>query len=246
VWTGLAFAKFKALVQLGRPFTSRLLCCSHYIQLAAIRDFGLTPQETRAIYNACDLRRFIPGIRVKSPHQFYRLCMVGRLEHHKDQPTLIRAVAHLRTLGIDTELWLIGDGTCRNILEVLIDELQLSDRVQLLGSRRDIPELLNQVDLFVFSARRDEGFGIALAEAMATSVPIVASDVGACREVLDEGRCGFLVKPNSADALALGILEVLHDPESARLRAIAAREYALANFNISAMADSYGQELGLG
>lgn len=247
VWTGRAFAKFKTLVQLGRPFTHRLLCCSEYIRLATARDFGLSPRETRAIYNACDLVRFaaVPQPATWPQHVCPRLGMVARLELHKDQPTLIRAMALLRDQGLAAELLLIGEGSHRPQLEALIAELELEDRVQLLGSRRDIPELLTQLDLFVFSARPDEGFGIALAEAMAAGLPIVATDVGACREVLAAGRCGLLVEPGSAEALAAGIRQVLADPAAALQRAAAAKERALREFSVAAMAEAYGKELRL-
>ncbi len=247
VWTGNAFAKFKLLVQVGRPFTHRLLCCSEYIRAATVRDFAVAARETRAIFNACDLQRFtaLRSTYHAQPHPLPRLGMVARLEVHKDQPTLIRAVALLRDQGVAVELWLIGEGSLRPQLQALIAELDLTESVQLLGSRRDIPELLSQLDLFVFSARPDEGFGIALAEAMAAGVPIVATDVGACREVLDGGRCGLLVDPGNPAALADGIRQVLAEPQAARQRAAAARERALSLFSVAAMAEAYGQELGL-
>jgi glycosyltransferase involved in cell wall biosynthesis len=247
IWAGPAFTKFKLLVQIGRPFTHRLLCCSHYIRAATIQDFSLLPREARSVYNACDLERFaaVPQPAHWPQHHPPRLAMVARLERHKDQPTLIRAMALLRDQGLVAELWLIGEGSHRAQLETLIAELQLADRVQLLGSRRDIPAMLAQLDLFVFSARPDEGFGIALAEAMAAGVPIVATDVGACREVLDGGRCGLLMAPDSPEALAAGICQVLADPAGARQRAAAAKERALRDFSVAAMAQAYGQELGL-
>ena len=246
VWTGRAFAKFKLLVQLGRPFTHRLLCCSAYIRDATVRDFGVTPRETRAVFNACDLQRFAAVERSGPwPHQPARLGMVARLEQHKDQPSLIRALALLRDQGVHADLWLIGEGSQRPQLEALITELQIEQQVQLLGSRRNIPALLAQLDLFVFSARPDEGFGIALAEAMAAGVPIVATDVGACREVLQSGRCGLLVEPTSPQALADGIRQALADPEATKTRAAAARERALRDFSVAAMAQAYGEELGL-
>lgn len=246
VWTGRAFTKFKLLVQLGRPFTHRLLCCSAYIRDATVRDFGVAPREARALFNACDLHRFAAVEHCGPwPHHPPRLGMVARLELHKDQPSLIRALALLQSQSIAADLWLIGEGSQRPYLEALIVELQLQAQVQLLGSRRDIPALLSQLDLFVFSARPDEGFGIALAEAMAAGVPIVATDVGACREVLDGGRCGLLVEPNSPKALADGILQALSDPAATRQRASAARERALRDFSVAAMANAYGKELGI-
>jgi glycosyltransferase involved in cell wall biosynthesis len=246
VWTGNAFRKFRLLVQLGRPFTQRLLCCSAYIRNATVRDFGVRTRETRAIHNACDLERFTAVQRSGQVHQPPRLAMVARLEGHKDQPSLIKAVALLRDQGLVVELWLIGEGSRRLELEALSAELKLSGGVRLLGSRRDIPALLAEMDLFVFSARPDEGFGIALVEAMAAGVPIVASDVGACWEVLDGGRCGLLVEPDNPEALAAGIRQVLSDPAAAKQRAEAARQHALDRFSVAAMAEAYGEELGLG
>lgn len=245
VWSGEAFSKFRLLVQLGRPFTTRLLCCSEYIRAATVRDFGVSPRETRAVFNACDLERFGAVQRPASDHQPPRLAMVARLEGHKDQPTLIRAVGLLRDQGLAVELWLIGEGSRRSQLEALIADLHLSDRVQLLGTRRDIPELMAQFDLFVFSARPDEGFGIALAEAMAAGVPILATDVGACREVLDDGRCGLLVEPSSPEAMAVGIRQVLNDRVATRQREIAAKGRARCHFRVAAMAEAYGEELGI-
>ncbi|MCP9820638.1 glycosyltransferase [Synechococcus sp. Cruz-9H2] len=251
VWTGSAFRKFKLLVQLGRPFTHRLLCCSDYIRHATCRDFGVSLCETRTVYNACDLERLTTCCPVSAAgrpwprHQPPQLSMVARLEQHKDQPTLIRAMALLRDQGQPLQLWLIGEGSSRPDLEALIAALDLVGSVQLLGSRRDIPQLLAATDLFVFSARPDEGFGIALAEAMAAGVPIVATDVGACHEVLEGGRLGRLVPPQDPEALAEGIREVLTDPETAARHAWLARQRALRDFSVESMAVAYGRELGL-
>lgn len=247
VWTGTAFRKFKLLVQLGRPFTHRLLCCSEYIRQATIRDFQVRPQETRAIVNACDLERFamIERPLVQSGNQSPRVGVVGRLDDNRDYPTLIRAAALLRDQAFPIEVWLIGEGCGQSQLETLVAELRLTNQVHFLGMRRDIPELLHQLNLYAWPAFQLEGFGIALAEAMAAGVPIVATDVGACREVLDGGRCGLLVKPSNPAALAAGIQAVLADPQSAQTRAIAAQQRALQDFGVAAMAAAYRSELGL-
>ena len=70
----------------------------------------------------------------------------------------------------------------------------MKNRVNFLGSRRDIPDLLSKIDIFVFSVKEDEGFGVALAEAMAAGVPILASDVGACLEILCNGNMVIFLK----------------------------------------------------
>jgi glycosyltransferase involved in cell wall biosynthesis len=232
------------LVQLGRPFTHRLLCCSRSVARACRRSYGLRRGETRTVANACDLAQLLQ-LPPAPPAAPPLLAMVARLEAHKDHPTLLRALALLRDQGLTLRLWLIGDGSRRPQLEALIHTLGLSAQVELLGSRRDIPRLLAQLDLFVFAAGPDEGFGIALAEAMAAGVPVVATAVPACRELLAGGRCGLLVPPASPAALAAAIRAALADPAAARRRAAAARRRARRRYGVPAMARAYGQELGL-
>lgn len=245
IWSGRSFQKFRLLVTAGRPVTDRLLCCSEYIRHAAVRDFRLAPYEAKSIYNGCDDRFF----SAESPRDFTRpiprILMVARLEPHKDQPTLIRAAALLQDRGTPIEVWLAGEGTERDSLTDLSTGLGLGPRVRLLGARRDIPRLLQRADLFVFAAKPDEGFGIALAEAMAVGVPIVATDVGACREVLDQGRCGLLVEAGNPQALADGIWQCLQDPNSCSARVAEGRSRAQQFFTMREMSNEYAFQLGL-
>ena len=246
IWTGASFRKFKLMVQLGRPFTHRLICCSRYLLDLTLRDFQVGPKEATVIYNSCDLDAFTstPAPQVQ-PHEPPRIAMTARLEVHKDQPTLIRAAALLKTQGSPIEVWLIGEGSRRAELQQLINELNVADNVKLLGSRRDVPALLSQCDLFVFQALRDEGFGIALAEAMAARLPIVATNVGACREVLEAGRCGLLVPEQDPQAMADGILQALQEGEVKASRTKAAYQRAIAEFSVPESAVAYGRQLGV-
>ena len=246
IWTGSSFRKFKLMVQLGRPFTHRLICCSRYLLDLTLRDFQVGPTEATVIYNSCDLAVFTstPAPQAE-PHSPPRIAMTARLELHKDQPTLIRTAALLKAQGRPIEVWLIGEGSRRAELQQLINELNVADSVRLLGSRRDIPSLLSQCDLFVFQALRDEGFGIALAEAMAARLPIVATNVGACQEVLEAGRCGLLVAEQDPEAMAAGILQALEQREITATRTKAAYERAVAEFSVPESAVSYGRELGV-
>jgi glycosyltransferase involved in cell wall biosynthesis len=142
-------------------------------------------------------------------------------------------------------VWLVGDGSRRPEYERLIAELGLAETVKLLGVRRDIPELLAQLDAFAFAATPDEGQGVALVEAMAAAVPVVASDVGACREVLDQGRLGVLVPEKRPDALAAALEGVLLERARAREVAARAQSRAQSSFTIEAMARQYARCLRL-
>jgi glycosyltransferase involved in cell wall biosynthesis len=156
------------------------------------------------IPNGCDVRAIAEraaAVRSRRPTEdSKRILMVARLDPIKDQQTLLRAFAAARLPG--WELQLVGEGPDRSQLEALARELGLNPRTVLLGQRSDIPELLGQADLFAFSTTNAEGFGIALIEAMAAGLPIVASDVPACREVLQQGAAGALLPPG--DVVAWG------------------------------------------
>jgi glycosyltransferase involved in cell wall biosynthesis len=243
-----AFSKFRWLVQAGRPSTTRLICCSSYVRQGVVERFGVAEAETEVVYNGVRVDAIRDGAaasRERRPAGPLIVGMVARFEVHKDQPTLIRAAKILRESGLGVEVWLIGDGSRRGEYERLIAELGVEGAVKLLGVRRDIPELLGQLDVFAFSAKPDEGQGVALVEAMAAGVPVVATDVGACREVLDGGDLGRLVPPNEPARLAEAIAAVLANREQAAGVAARARSKAQATFTIDAMARAYARCLRL-
>lgn len=245
-WAGTAFEKFRLQVQLGRLVTRKLICCSHYTQAGVIEHFGVDDRETITIYNGCPVERLMPNHPLQqTKNEGFTIGMVARLEVHKDQPTLIQAAHLLKQRGIAVQVYLIGEGSRRAEYEALIREQDVADCVHLLGMRRDIPELLRQLDLFVFSAKPDEGFGVALIEAMAAGVPVVATDVGACREVLQDGHLGELVPAADPQRMADAIWTIMAHPQMAHDRAIAARQKVLREFTIDRMAKEYAHCLNL-
>lgn len=132
----------------------------------------------------------------KKLNKIKNVLMIARLDKIKDQETLIKAYSKLKN---KCNLFLVGDGQKRKRLEQLSIELDLDPKKIFLGSRLDIPKLLSLADIFAFSTTEDEGFGIVLIEAMAAGLPIIATDVSACREVLDDGNAGILVPPGRVD-----------------------------------------------
>lgn len=242
---GRSFRRFRALMQMGRPVTHRLICCSEAVRQACLRDFGGRPAEAITVANACDPDRFRlprrPGGGAAGP----LLISVGRLDDSRDLPTLLQALALLQQGHPGARLQLVGEGSARPALKALTRQLGLAGAVDFLGGRDDVPELLAAADVFAWPALPLEGFGIALAEAMAAGVPVVATAVPACREVLQDGRCGLLVTPGDATALAEGLAQVLAAPAAAADRGRAARERACRDYGVAAMADAYARCLGL-
>ena len=247
-WHGRAFRKFRLQVRIGRPVTDCLVCCSDHVRAGVLRWFAVDEAKTAVVYNGIDRHRFrgcsVPAGR-RSERPVWRAGMVGRIDHTKDYGTLLGACRELQRRGRPIELWLVGDGAGRAGLEAMAARCGIAEHVRFLGVTRDIPGVLVQLDAFVFAARREEGLGIALIEAMAAGVPVIASDVGACREVLDGGALGLLVSPGDAIALADAIERVRAEPAAAAIRAERARRKAFEVFEAERMAAAYAEVLGL-
>lgn len=247
-WTGSAFRKFRLEVQLGRPVTNKLICCSHYIRKGVIEHFGVQDSETVTVYNGCPVENLTNSLSLAEQQKQgnpLTIGMVARLEAHKDHPTLIRAARLLKERGLVFKIQLIGEGSRRAEYEALIHDEQVEDCVQLLGMRRDIPKLLGEMDIFVFSAKPDEGLGVALIEAMAAGVPVIATAVGACCEVLDEGQLGILVPPEAPQHMADAIYRIAKNLEEAQVWVNKAKEKVLREFTIEKMAHEYARYLSL-
>lgn len=159
---------------------------------------------------------------------------VGRLAKEKDYPTLVAALAS--SLSDRIRLVLVGEGEARSEIEAAIPA-RLAAYVTLTGERRDIPELLASFDLFVLSSRT-EGLPLAVPEAMASSLPVVATSVGGLPSVINR-ECGVLVPPGDQEALRVAIESFVRDPAKSRRMGECARREAFERFSIERMADDY-------
>src|SRR5207302_189425 len=136
-----------------------------------------------------------------------------------------------RILG-DVRVAIAGEGELRGELEGLTSGLP----VELLGERTDIPDLLASFDVFAFPSHF-EGLCLAVIEAQAAGVPVVATPVGGIRETVVDRDTGLLVPVGRPDALAAAILDVLANPEAARRRVELAQERVLETFAESTMVE---------
>lgn len=165
---------------------------------------------------------------------------VGRLHPAKDQGTLLRAFHQVHRALPGTALVLVGEGAERPRLEALAGELGLRHAVRLLGDRGDVPQLLQAMDLFLLSSAT-EGYSVALLEACAAGLPIVATRVGGNGEIVADGYNGRLVPARDAGALAAAALALLCKPERAAAMGARGREWALAEASFRTMAQRYEQ-----
>ena len=131
---------------------------------------------------------------------------VGRMEFQKDHATTIRALGLLP----DVHLAIVGAGPMRADLQKLVENLGLVDRVHFLGRRSDVPKIMRAADVFVQSSRF-EGFGIAALEAMASGLPVIATQVGGLADVV--GDAGMLFEVGDEHQLAEHLKQLFSDRE---------------------------------
>jgi len=139
---------------------------------------------------------------------------VGRLTPVKDQHTLLRALAELRStrpaLCQRVRVMIVGGGQLQQSLTELIDELNLGDLTWLTGDRDDVPALLSAMDIFVLPSLA-EGISNTVLEAMASGLPVIATAVGGNLELVEQGYNGSLVPVGSPPALAAAMAELLEN-----------------------------------
>ncbi len=171
-----------------------------------------------------------------------RIGMISRMNHPvKRHDMFLRAAARLARRFPQLQFVLVGDGSLRAGLEALVAHLELTNRVQFLGDRRDIPAVLAALDITVLPSS-SESLSNVILESMAAGVPVVAVRVGGNPEVVQDGNTGFLFNPGDEEAFA-ALLETLGlQPELRQKFASAARARAHAEYSIARVKDRY-QEL---
>ena len=211
------------------------------------RSYGTTSatlrgRELEIIPAVVDLERFRPGLdaqalRTKNHLDGKRVvAFTGRLVAHKGVDVLLQA---LHELPADVHLVVVGRGPRLVDLLGLARRIGVADRVHFCSSVSDddLPRYLALADVFAFpSQNRLEGFGLAVAEAMACGLPVVTSDMPGVREVIDDGVQGLLVQPLLADDIATKIAVVLSDPTRARAMGAAGRRRAEERYSLNEVA----------
>ncbi|MGA9839625.1 MAG: glycosyltransferase family 4 protein [Thermoplasmata archaeon] len=207
------------------------------------RSYGVTSawlrgRELAVIPSVVDLDWFRPGIDASRLRGDLRLegkrilAFTGRLVPHKGVDVILQALARLPT---DVVLVVIGAGPRLPSLLGLARRLGVSERVRFCPkvSDDDLPRYLSLADVFVFpSQSRLEGFGLAVAEAMAAGLPVVIADMPGVREVIEPGQEGLLAEPLLAEDLAAKIRVLLDDPDLARRMGAAGRRRAEERYGL--------------
>jgi glycosyltransferase involved in cell wall biosynthesis len=239
-YDGLAGKLFLWIERLMRPLTTAVVCVAEETREQGLAAQTCDPRRTVVIPNAVDVRSFCPA---SGGSRFVRIIGIGRFAYPKDFTTLLEALARVPA---PWHLVLAGDGPALPAIAAAVQRGGLSERVELLGARADIPELLERSDVFVLSSR-SEGFPVSILEAMAAGLPVVATDVGGVAEAVEDGETGLLVPAADSEALAHALERLLSDPDLRRRLGAAGRARALRLFDVpryrAAYVELYCREL---
>lgn len=198
--------------------------------------------QTRVIAGSgVNTARFTPHIDGRIPNPEPVVLLAARLLMDKGIGEFVAAARRLRDMGIVCRFWVAGaldEGNPACIPRTLLAQWQRDGSVEFLGHRRDIPELLRQVDIAVLPSYH-EGLPRFLLEAAATGLPLIATDIEGCRLVVREGVNGLLVPPQDADALAQALATLLTDSPLRARMGRASREIAVKEFNELRILEQY-------
>lgn len=211
--------------------------------------FGMK-QEVREAY-----RKNVLGNADQEP-----ICigMVGRLWAQKNPLCLVEAAKKVfEKTNLPVKFFFAGDGELKDEVEAKVKEYQLTDKVQVLGWRSDVPVLLSSIDVFVLPSLW-EGMPLAILEAMASSLPVVVSDIPGNHDLVDHNNTGLLFEANNADDLSVQLLKLIEDSSLRQRLATAARikvsnAYSLSHrltkitelYDASDSLDEVGEQPGL-
>jgi glycosyltransferase involved in cell wall biosynthesis len=207
--------------------------------------YGRVADRVEVIHCGVDAAVFRPragaepvGFRSRE-HEPYEVLSIATLQPQKGHAVLIAAARLLVERGVPVRVRMVGEGEERPALEAAIAEVGLADQVLLLGRQpRDrIAELLGEADVvvqpsIVLPSGKTEGIPVALMEALASGVPVVATSVSGVPELVEDGVTGRLVPPGDADALADALIDLQRDPALAARLAAAGRARVLSSFDL--------------
>ncbi len=203
---------------------------------------GVRENRVQLIRNGIDLTPFEAARQLsQSQHQADRpltVGLVGRLSWEKNVDLFLRSAAQVLAHLPSTRFLVVGDGADRPKLEALLDQLGIRSNVTLLGRTENMPAVYASFDLMVSSSRQ-EGLPIAILEGMASSLPVVATAVGAVPTVVRDGVTGSLVPSEDPEALSSAILHLLQNPHLRHSYGAAARQLIADDFSAARMTADY-------
>ena len=230
----------RALYRLAAKRAARIIAVSSPVRDLLCATLGFSPATTVVLTNGIDTASFggaRGGTRVRGELGLDGrrvVTCVGRLVPNKGQALLIDALGELQATHPDVTLLLVGDGPDREALATRAAERGVAARVVFTSRRQDVADVLAASNVFVLPSFA-EGIPLALLEAMAAGLPVVATAVLGTMEVVTDASLGVLVPPHDAHALAHGITRLFDHPDEARDMALAGQAHVRSRFDLATM-----------
>lgn len=163
------------------------------------------------------------------------IAVVANLRPEKGHLVLLDAVRHLTRRFPTLKVLIVGNGPMKELISRRINELELTHYVEMTGELKDVPAFLKIVDIAVLPSLKNEGFPNSVMEAMAASLPVVATDTGGTSELISEGLTGFLVPPADSEALQDRLGKLCADVELRNKMGEAGRQKIIERFTADRM-----------
>lgn len=227
------------------PMTDAFIAVADAHGQYLVEQEGFPVAKVCVIRNGVDTGRFGPGrggraLRAKLgiPPAAPIAGIVAALRPEKNHELFLAAARQVGDQLPLARFVIVGDGPRRPAIVTAARRFGIADRVHFLGTRRDIPAVLDMLDVFVLSSHQ-EAFPVSILEAMACRLPVVATRVGSVGESVSDGETGFLVEPGDARGMASGIARLLRDPARARAMGMAGRDAVVRTGSVTSMVRGY-------
>jgi len=233
----LRTGKHHAAYRLMSGAPDRVFAVSEQVRQHCIEVDGIKPSRVQTIYNGLDLADWNAAVKPSQHSDEILVTTVGNIRRVKGHDVFIKAAASVATQFSNVRFNIAGEvleSDYFSELQGMVRDLKLAGRFHFAGGVTNLRTHLAAADVFVLPSR-SEGFSNAIIEAMAASLPVVATNVGGNAEAVMDGVSGFIVPPENPDALAAAIVRLLSDPACARQMGEAGRKLAAEKFTTEAM-----------
>ena len=241
---------YQRLRRIYKPFVHRYTALSRDLADYLTEKVGISKEKVTQVYNGVDTARFSPvasGVpRITgcpfNPAQHWLVGTVGRMQTVKDPVMLAHAFAQALILAPQLRsrlrLVMVGEGPLRAQAQAVLNAAGLGALAWLPGERSDVQDVLRGLHAFALPSLA-EGVSNTILEAMASSLPVVATAVGGNADLVLQGKTGYIVPAAHPQAMALRLVELASSPERALKLGQAGRQRVQAAFSLSAMVSAY-------
>ena len=206
---------------------------------------GINTCRAKVIYNGINLKKFNCSVDVDDfkrkigvPPEDKVIGIIARLMPVKNHKFLLKAFCQILRDVDNVSLLIVGKGVLKEDLIEMVKEFSMSSKVFFLGERRDVHNILKICDIVTLCSL-NEGLPVALLEALASGIPVVATDVGGAREIIEDGKNGYLIPLNDLVSYQNRIIQLLLNDASRKKMALNAFASVKEKFPISKMVQEY-------